>query len=96
MFEVLLELNADGNGAFVLFKDNIRIGEMMVEINWPNMIVYHTEVDLQYKGQGLAKLLFNEMVDYAKKQRLKVTPLCSYVHASFDKQPQKCMDIWDH
>jgi predicted GNAT family acetyltransferase len=95
IFQVRLDINEKGNGSFNLFKDDECIGGMSVEINWPNMIVYHTEVNPSYKGQGLAKIIFDEMVVYAKNERLKVTPFCSFVLVSFDKDPKRYQDIWD-
>lgn len=58
------------------------------------MIVYHTEVSSKAEGQGLAKLMLNAMVAYARANSLKVKPLCPYVHAQFKRYPADFEDIW--
>ncbi|HEU4902844.1 MAG TPA: N-acetyltransferase [Flavisolibacter sp.] len=34
------------------------------------------------------------MVDYARKNGLKVIPLCPYVHAQFKRHPADYADVW--
>ncbi|RYG04616.1 MAG: N-acetyltransferase, partial [Chitinophagaceae bacterium] len=45
-------------------------------------------------GKGLAKELLNTMVAYARANRLKVVPLCPYVHAQFKRHPEDFADVW--
>lgn len=95
MFEVNLELDDNGKGAFKLTEDGTEVGEMVVGILGASMRVYHTEVDPAFEGKGLAKKLLETMAAYARENNLKVTPLCEYVHAQFKRHPEEFTDIWN-
>ena len=95
MEDIQLKLNDAGRGAFVIEKDGDRIVEMEVGIQNGNLTVYHTEVAEMLKGQGVASKLLSEMVAYARKNKLKVVPLCSYVLAQFKRHPEQYVDIWN-
>ncbi|MBC7846947.1 MAG: N-acetyltransferase, partial [Flavobacterium sp.] len=55
---------------------------------------YHTEVNQSARGKGFAGKLLNEMVEYATNHNLKVKPSCSFVRASFEKNPEKYSTVW--
>ena len=89
-----LVLNELGRGAFLIKENEEKLAEMVVAIDEEFLFVYHTEVDPKAEGQGLAKLLLNTMVAYARGHHIKVVPLCPYVHAQFKRHPQEFEDIW--
>jgi predicted GNAT family acetyltransferase len=68
---------------------------MEIQINKDNLTVYHTEVAKEEEGKGLAKKLLDQMVGYARTHKLKVVPLCPYVHAQFKKHRTEYADLWD-
>ena len=82
-------------GAFVIEDGGHRLAEMEMAINGSNMIVYHTEVAEELKGQGVAGKLLEEMVEYARKNQLKVIPLCPYVNTQFKRHPDQYADVWN-
>jgi predicted GNAT family acetyltransferase len=90
-----LVLNEFGRGAFQLIENNEKLGEMVVAVESGRLIVYHTEVNPKEEGKGLAKILLNAMVSYARANQLKVIPLCPYVHAQFKRHPNEFEDIWE-
>ena len=94
MNEVKLNLNEKGDGAFLIMDGGEQLGEMVVAVSESNLTVYHTEVVTKAEGKGLAKKLLQAMVDYARKNKLKVIPLCPYVHAQFKRRPQEYADLW--
>lgn len=94
MEEVTLHLNEKNQGAFYVMEGVKRKGEMVVGISGKNLTVYHTEVADKAEGKGLAKKLLDAMVDYARKNDLKVIPLCAYVQAQFKRHPQEYADVW--
>ncbi len=47
--------------------------------------VNHTIVDESLRGQGIAKLLVDELAKFARENKLKVKPVCSYVIKLFEK-----------
>ncbi len=89
-----LVLNQLNRGAFLLEEDGEKLAEMVVAVDDENLIVYHTEVNPKAEGKGLAKILLNAMVNYAREKQLKVIPLCPYVHAQFKRHPEEFEDVW--
>ena len=95
MNDVQMKVNDKGRGEFYIDKDGEEVAEMEIQINKDNITVYHTEVVKEEEGKGLAKKLLGHMVDYARTHKLKVVPLCPYVHAQFKKHRQEYADLWD-
>ena len=95
MNAINLKLNDAGRGAFVLENEGELLAEMEVGIHDGNLTVYHTEVAEVLKGQGIASKLLAEMVAYARRNNLKVIPLCPYVLAQFKRRPEEYADIWN-
>lgn len=93
--DITLKLDAHQKGAFVIEDGDERLAEMAIAISEGNLIVYHTEVTEKLKGQGIGSKLLAEMVSYARKNSLKVVPLCPYVHAQFKKRPDQYEHIWN-
>jgi predicted GNAT family acetyltransferase len=93
--DVELKLNERRHGGFYITdKNDGQLGEMVIGISGTNLTVYHTEVSNKAENKGLAKKMFMAMVDYARKNSLKVVPLCSYVLAQFQRHPEDYADIW--
>lgn len=87
-------LNERGRGKVALQFDGNEAGKMDVLVQGSKLTVYHTEVDSAYESQGFAKLLLTELVDYARKNELKIVPLCPYVHGQFRRNPDSYVDVW--
>lgn len=94
MEEVQLKLNEKNHGHFYINKNDEQIAEMIISISGNDLTVYHTEVLPKGEGKGLAKKLLTAMVDYARKNNLKVIALCPYVFAQFKRHPEEYSDIW--
>jgi len=95
MEDVKLDLDKNNRGHFFILDQEEQIAEMEVSVSGNNLTVYHTEVLPKAEGKGLAKKLLFTMVDYARKNALKVTPLCPYVHAQFKRHPEEYIDVWN-
>lgn len=95
MDAIKLNVNEKGHGAFLMMNGDTQLGEMVVGISAGNLTVYHTEVATSAEGKGFAKKMLVAMVDYARKNGLKVIPLCPYVHAQFKRHPQEYADLWN-
>lgn len=95
MNDIVLKLEDNGKGAFVIEEGNERIAEMAIGISGENLTVYHTEVSERLKGKGVAPQLLTKMVTYARENKLKVIPLCPYVLAQFKRHPDDYADIWN-
>jgi uncharacterized protein len=92
--EVELKLNDPGRGHFIIMDADEQIAEMEVSISETELTAYHTEVSEKAQGKGLAKKLLESMVDHARKNALKVVPLCPYVFAQFKRHPEEYEDVW--
>lgn len=48
-------------------------------------IIDHTEVDPRFNGRGTGKNLLMAAVDFARKNQVKILPLCPFARAMFTK-----------
>lgn len=94
MEDVKLQLDEKGHGRFYISDEEEQVAEMVVSIANGMLTVYHTEVLPKAEGKGLAKQLLVAMVEHARKNGLKVIPLCPYVHAQFKRHPDEYADVW--
>ena len=94
--EIRFIIDTAGKGNFILMEGEEQWGEMDFSISDKKITVFHTQIAPQAEGKGLARQLLQAMVDHARKNDLKVIPLCPYVHASFKKNPEQYADIWYH
>ena len=91
--EVQFKINDKGEGLFYIEDFRKQIGRMDVKISDKTLTALHTEVNPAYEGNGLAKRMFLQMVDYARENNLKVKSLCHYVKLQFKKHPGKYTDV---
>lgn len=52
------------------------------------LVVHHTEVPVALQGQGVAGVLVQATLDWARAQGLRVRPSCSYVAGYMRRNPQ--------
>lgn len=52
------------------------------------LILDHTEVNDAYRGQGIGKIIVMHIVDLARKEGLRILPLCPFAKAVFDRTPE--------
>ncbi|MCE4971483.1 N-acetyltransferase [Staphylococcus chromogenes] len=45
----------------------------------------HTFVDPSLRGSGVAKQLFNAVIEKAQNEQLQIIPSCSYVRVQFER-----------
>jgi uncharacterized protein len=50
------------------------------------MIIEHTEVNDSLKGQGIGQQLLEKLVEFVRKEEIKVIPLCPFAKAQFRKR----------
>lgn len=94
MEEVLLKLDEKGYGNFYIMDEQEQVAEMAISISENNLTVHHTEVLPKAEGKGLAKKLLTAMVAHARKNSLKVIPLCPFVHLQFNRNAEEYADVW--
>lgn len=86
--------NGEGEGEFYVEEGGEHIGEMSVLIEGDIMTVKHTEVHPDMEGKGLARLMLDGMVEFARENSLKVLPKCSYVKTQFQRHDGEYGDVW--
>jgi predicted GNAT family acetyltransferase len=74
-------------GAFFYAEQDKRLAEMVYVMAGPTkMIIEHTEVDESLKGKGVGMKLLLALVDFVRKEEIKVIPLCPFAKAAFEKR----------
>jgi len=77
------------NGVFFVEENGERLAEMTYRMSGPTkMIIDHTEVSSKLAGKGIGKQLVTKGVEHARKNGLKILPLCSFAKSLFDKIPE--------
>lgn len=75
-------------GMFFIEEDGEIIAELVYGNGGENIIVIeHTEVDDRLRGQNIGYELVHRTVEYARMHGLKVSPVCPFAKAVFDKKP---------
>ena len=75
---------------FALYNED---GQEIGEMTWSDagetmMIIDHTFVDPQYRGQHLAEQLVREGVEKARREKKKIIPLCPFAKKEFDTKAE--------
>lgn len=79
---------SDNNGVFYIEVDGLKKAEMTyVMAGETKMIIDHTEVLAELSGTGAGKMLVEKAVEYARENKIKILPLCSFAKAVFEKTP---------
>ena len=75
--EIRVEFDSDGNRSVALLGEDM-IGECDYQEKEDGWEIYHTGVEPEYEGRGIAKRLVFRVVEEAERQKKKVIPVCSY------------------
>lgn len=73
-------------GRFIIYEDSSFAGEMTY--TWAGsgkFIIDHTGVEEEYSGKGYGRQLVMEAVEFARKEKVKIIPLCPYAKRVFDR-----------
>ncbi len=83
--QINLEETETRGRAFVE-KEGKTIAEMVYsKAGKDQIIIEHTDVDDQLRGQGAGKQLLMKIVEMAREKNLKVIPLCPFANNVFKK-----------
>jgi len=76
-------------GMFYIEHDGKILGESVYTLPSPDkMIIEHTEVDDELRGQNVGYQLVHTAIEYARKHNMKIIPLCPFANALFKKKPE--------
>jgi len=73
-------------GRFIIYEDEKFAGEMTY--TWAGtgkFIIDHTGVEEGFNGKGYGRQMVMEAVEFARKEEVKILPLCPYAKRVFDK-----------
>jgi predicted GNAT family acetyltransferase len=68
-------------GDFFIERDGKRIAELTYHRVGSDIVVTHTWVEPSLRGQGDARRLVDAAVAWARAEKFKIVPACSYVRA---------------
>lgn len=84
---IKLEREDNGKkGRYVIYSNDEFAGEMT--FTWAGekqFIIDHTGVEPKFIGKGLGKKLVMRSVEYARKNNVKIIPLCPFAKMIFDR-----------
>jgi len=80
---------SENKGRFFIEEE----GKMLAQITWvketeDHIILDHTFVDDSLRGQGIARQLFDKVIELARDRDIKIQPVCSYAQTMFERYPQ--------
>lgn len=73
-------------GSFTAFDGEKEAGFITYTMAGPaKMILDHTEVNDAWRGQNVGKKIVFHIVDFARKNNIKILPLCPFAKSVFDR-----------
>lgn len=79
----------NGKGYFYVESGGNILAEMIYTVPADDkMIIEHTEVGEELRGQNVGYQLVNTAVEYARTYHMKIIPLCPFANSVFKKKPE--------
>ena len=83
------QIDSGTKGYFAAFDGKNEAGRMSYTFaGETRMILDHTEVSDEYRGQNIGKRILMEVVEYARQNKIKIIPLCPFAKSVFDKMEE--------
>lgn len=80
--------SGETKGEFFIEKEGSVVAKMTYsKLGSTQIIIDHTEVSDDMRGQDLGKALVEAGVEYARERGLKIIPLCPFAKATIEKDP---------
>lgn len=81
-------------GRFYIVLEGRELGEMTYVYAGPEKIIIdHTAVDEELKGQSAGKKLVDAGADFAREKGIKILPLCPFAKATMMKNKEAYADV---
>lgn len=76
-------------GMFYVNNNKEILAEMVYTMAAPDkMIIDHTEVSEELKGQNVGLQLVKTAVEFARANSIKIIPLCPFANSVFKRKPE--------
>lgn len=83
-----------GKGRFLIVSEGRELGKMTyVYAGKDKVIIDHTEVSDELKGQGAGKKLVDAGAKWARDEGIKIIPLCPFAKSVMDRFPEEYADV---
>jgi hypothetical protein len=85
-----IQRTEDGDrGKFFIGENDRQIGLMTYKKSGDAVIIIdHTEVDSNHRGEGLGEDLVAAAVEFARENDLKIVPTCPFAAKVIDEKPE--------
>lgn len=78
--------SGDSKGSFFIEQDGVVKAEIIYsKAGDTKIIIDHTEVSDELRGKNIGKALVEHTIGYARKNDLKVIPLCPYAKSVIER-----------
>jgi len=76
-------------GAFFIARDGERLAELTFSASADGKLVMldHTAVSEALRGKGVTRTLVDEAVRWARRESIRLVPVCPFARAVFDREP---------
>ena len=81
-------IHEDKTKFYIGDSPNESIAYIEYKITGEILYIEGTMVDKSLQGQGIGQQLVVYAVEYARKNNLKIIPLCPYARSQFEKHPE--------
>ncbi len=88
-----MEVIHDNKKKSFYISDEKIIAEMTYINSGSKIIIEHTLVDSNHRGEGLGNVLLDGVADFARKSGIKVTLQCPYAQKLFKDNPELYGDV---
>ena len=73
-------------GLFSIEEDQQFVAELAYSLQADDhLVIHHTEVNSEYRGQDIGEQLVYKAVDYARENNYKIIPTCPFARAIIEK-----------
>ncbi|HLT26414.1 MAG TPA: GNAT family N-acetyltransferase [Zeimonas sp.] len=84
---ILHERGVDG-GTFYIERRGGRVAELQYTRGDRLATIDHTWIDDELRGSGCGRRLVDAIVQWARDERMKLRPLCSFARAVLERTPE--------
>ncbi|HEY8403994.1 MAG TPA: GNAT family N-acetyltransferase [Flavobacteriales bacterium] len=81
--------NGESKGYFRAVSNGVEAGRMTYSWTGENRIIIdHTEVAPEFKGRNMGKEMLLAAVEFARKNNIKILPLCPFAKSIIQRNPE--------
>jgi len=95
MYKISININNNGNGFFALNQLNKTIGKIEFTLTDGELILLDTIVLVKNHLHSIARMLLQEIVEYARMHELKIITISKFVQKQFSNNPLLYADVWE-